>query len=334
MRRFALPGLLLLSAGCAMRGPLMTGNSANSSGNSANSSGNSGQSSGQSGNSSAQSGNSSQSQSSAQSGQSSNGSAASSNGSAASSQGSAQSSNTSNQSSGSTANSNQSSNTSSQNSSQSSGTSQATTQSSQNSWSQVAVASALLSAVGGGITTTVYSVRWRREAALAKEELKRLQQGPQQPGQPQPQPMPYKVEPIPLEPQPAPAPAPAPPPPSDPGFTPAPFPKSNKTTSIDEPPRFDAMIQARSWLLANELQLQQDLALGAGPTIDDLAGVSGVSARNKAHFGRVLQRNRALFKVTPEITPEQAGDVFSRVGDLVMTDPVLRPDGLAVLASW
>jgi hypothetical protein len=327
-------GLLcaLLASGCAMRGPLMAGssdNSAGSSGNSANSSGQSGNSSGQSGNSSAQSGGSSNSQSSAQSGQSSNGSAASSNGSAASSQGSAQSSNNSNQSSQGSANSNQSSNTSSQNSSQSSGTSQATTQSSQNSWSQVAVASALLSAVGGGITTTVYSVRWRREARLAQEELKRLQQGPQQ-GQPQPQPMPYKVEPIPVQPGPAPAPAPAPPP--DPGFAPAPFPKKTELLRDDEP-RFDAMIQARSWLLANELQLRQDLALGAGPTVMDLAGVAGIRPEHRAHFGRVLQKHRALFKVTAEVTPEEAAKVFSQVGDLVMTDVVLRPDGLAVLAE-
>ena len=332
--RWLLFPLAVVAAGCASQRPLMTGNSANSSGNSANSSGQSGNSSGQSGNSSAQSGNSSNSQSSAQSGESSNGSAASSNGSAASSNGSAASSNTSNQSSGSSANSNQSSNVGSQNSSQSSGSSQATTQSSQGSWSQVAVASALLSAVGGGITTTVYSVRWRREAALAQEELKRLQQGPaaQPQPQPQPQPLPYKVEPIPLEPQPAPPqPAPEPQPPEPQPFTPEPFPKSS---ALGEPPRFDAMIQARSWLLANELQLQQDLALGAGPTIDDLAGVSGIRPEHRAHFGRVLQRNRALFRVAREVTPEQAAQVFSRVGDLVMTDPVLRPDGLAVLASW
>ncbi|MFO0595547.1 MAG: hypothetical protein U0228_09590 [Myxococcaceae bacterium] len=294
MTRVVLLTALALCA-CATQRPMM----ADSSGNSANSSGQSGNSSGQSGASSGQSGGSS-----AGSAQSSNGSAASSNGSAASSNGS-------NQSSGSSANSNQSSNQSAANSSQNSGSSQATTQSSQNSWSQVAVGSALLSVAGGAITTIVYSLKWRREARLAQEELRRLQQGP--------------------APQTAPAPSPAPSPAPAPGndFTPTPFPKK---TSLDGPPSLEAMIQARSWLLANELQLQQDLALGAGPTLDDLAGLAGIAPPHRAHFARLLRAERAKFRVGPEVTPELAAAVFSRIGDVVMTDPVLRADGLALLS--
>lgn len=308
----SLVGVFVLLAACA-HGPLMadsSGQSANSSGQSGNSSAQTGNSSGQSANSSANSGTSGNSaQSSGGSAASSAGSAQSSNASAGSSQGSQQSSDTSNQSSGSTAASNASSRSSN------------VSGSSANSSSQVAVGSALLSAVVGGIITTVYSVKWRREAKLAQDQLRQLQQAPV------PQPMPYPVQPLP--------PAPVAPPPPDPGFNPAPYvPPAPKKTSLDEPPRFDAMVQARSWLMANELQLQQDLALGAGPTLEDLAGLAGILPAHQAHFGRVLQRHRASLLVSRQVTPEEAAAVLARVGDLVMTDPVLRPDGLAVLAAW
>lgn len=297
MKRIAWVGLVWLAA-CA-HGPQL----ADSSGQSANSSGQSGNSSGQSANSS---------QTSGTSGNSANSSA----GSAASSNASAASSDTSNQSSGASNQSNQSSNASTQ------GSSANSSQSSQNSSSQLAVGSALLSAVVGGIITTVYTVKWRREAKLAKDELERLKQSPA------PQPLPYPVQPVPLGPTPVP-----PPPPVDPGFEPAPYvPPPPKTTELT--PRYDAMVQARAWLIANELQLQQDLALGAGPTLEDLAGLAGIAPAHRQRFGRVLQQHRAQLLAPRDVTPEQAAAVLSVVGDLVMTDPVLRPDGLAVLAAW
>lgn len=58
-------------------------------------------------------------------------------------------------------------------------------------------------------------------------------------------------------------------------------------------PTFDAM--ARSWLLANRLQLKQDLALGAGPALDDLAGIARIPELHRAYFGRLLQQHRAAF---------------------------------------
>ncbi len=184
--------------------------------------------------------------------------------------------------------------------------------------STVVAGSALLLAVAGGIITTVYSANQRRAAQRERQELRQLQQAPV------PQPMPYKVEPIPLQPGvPGPA-APLPPAP----FEPAPFPKSSQRE-----PSFDAMMLARDWLVANELQLKQDLALGAGPAIDDLAGLAGIALARREHFGRVLQQHRGQLLVAREVTPREAAMVMSHVGDLVMADPQLRPDGVAALAA-
>ncbi|MDP1829012.1 MAG: hypothetical protein Q8L48_37465 [Archangium sp.] len=98
-------------------------------------------------------------------------------------------------------------------------------------------------------------------------------------------------------------------------------------------PSLDAMVLARAWLLANELQLKQDLALGAGPSIDELAGIARISPEHVAHFGRVLQRHRAQLATPREMTPERAATIMSKVGELVMADQLLREDGLAVLAA-
>ncbi|MDP1829009.1 MAG: hypothetical protein Q8L48_37450 [Archangium sp.] len=335
MRR--LLWVVLLTAGC-VRAPLMTNNSGASSAQSGDSSARTGNSSGQSANSSAASG------TSGNSAQSSGGSAASSNGSAASSAASQQSSNGSNASTGSSNASSGSSNQSSNSTRNSSATVQSSAESSNASSaapsSTVVAGSALLLAVAGGIITTVYTANQRAEARLQHQQLKQLQQAPV------PQPMPYKVEPIPLEPgipgqQPPPPPLPPPPPP--PEFEPAPFPQSS-TGQLRSPraesaaesrgePDLDAMVMARSWLLANELQLEQDLALGAGPTIDDLAGIAGITPSRRAHFGRVLQRHRGLLLAPHELTPQQAAAVMAQVGALVMADPLLREDARAFLAE-
>lgn len=238
-------------------------------------------------------------------------------------------------SSGQSANSSAQSNASSQQSSGSSGQSSANSRNSQTSVqstgattnassdapsSSIVAGSALLLGVAGGILTTVYTVHHRHEARLKREQMKALQDAQQ------PQPMPYKVEPIPLPPPPPTPPAEPPPPPKPP--------KRPRASVTDDPPTLDAMMMARAWLLANELQLRADLALGAGPTIDDLAGIAGIEPAHRAHFGQVLQKNRARLLVTHEVTAAQAAEVMSRVGDLVMADPILRTDGGAALASY
>lgn len=301
MNRTFWVGLVLLS-GC-VHAPLMTGNSsgnsANSSGNSANSSGNSANSSGNSANSSNSNGNGMPMNASSKS---SDNSAASSANSNASSQASSEGSRNS-----STGSSQQSSNNT-------------TDKSTSAPSSQVVMGSALLTAVAGGIVLTVFTVKWRHEARMERERLRRLQFTPE--GAPVPQPMPYPVQPIPPDPSQPTEPQP------DPGFTPAPFPTKADVSDLD------AKVLARSWLVANELQLKQDLALGWGPTLEDLAGLAGVQPANRERFGRLLQRHRREFVVTPEVTPDEAARVMSRVGDLVMTDALLRADAVVALAAW
>lgn len=285
---------LVAAMGC-VRAPVMTNNSGMSSGNSAQSSGNSANSSNGSGTS----------------GQS-----------AQSSGNSAQSSQASQNSSGGSQASSGSSQQSSQNSGGSSAASAQTT--AQGAASSVTVAgSVLLVAVAGGIMTTVFTAAEQRRARLEKGQLQQLQE-PLPPG-PVPQPMPYKVEPIPLEPAP-------PAQPEGPGFTPKPFPKKTERWN-EQGPSLDAMVMARSWLKANELQLAADLGLGLGPALDDLAYISGIAPAHRAHFGKVLQRERARLVVRKDLTPEGAASLMRVVGELVMADPVLRGDAVAMLAE-
>lgn len=209
---------------------------------------------------------------------------------------------TSAQSANSSAQSNASSQNSSASSAQSSDTSrnsatsvessQATTAASTNAPSTSIVAgSALLLGVSGGILSTVLTAKHRREARLERERLRQLQQ-------PQPQPIP------------------SPPP--------LPAPSQPRTELIDEAPTLDAMVMARAWLLANQLQLSQDLALGAGPTIDDLAGITGIRPEHRERFGRLLQRHRSALVFSRDVSPHEAALVMSRVGDVLIADPVLR----------
>ena len=176
--------------------------------------------------------------------------------------------------------------------------------------SQIVMGSALLTAVAGGIVLTVFTVKWRHEARMERERLRQLQFSPD--GHPIPQPMLYPVQPI----------------PPDPDFAPSPYPKKTEVNDID------AKVLARSWLVANELQMKQDLALGWGPTLEDLAGLAGIAPAHRERFGKVLQKHRRELAVGVDVSPDEAAAVMSRVGDLVMTDPVLRADAVVALAAW
>lgn len=162
--------------------------------------------------------------------------------------------------------------------------------------------SALLLAVAGGIITTVYQGNANARARLQAEEFRKLHPPPQvaPPSPPAGLPPPSSSEPT-----------PPPPPPQ---------------ASSGEP-TLDAMVMARAWLLANELQLKQDLALGAGPALDDLAGIAGIAPAHRAHFGRVLQQHRSSFSFDAQLTPGRASLLMSRVGELVLADPILAADG-------
>jgi hypothetical protein len=173
----------------------------------------------------------------------------------------------------------------------------------------IVLGAGLLAGVGGGITTTMYN---RDKRAKKLEEQKQQTPAPLPPIDPAPYPVPSN--------------------PQDPA-TPPPLPPPVARVGPDGEPSIEAMMEARWWLLANEVQLKQDLALGAGPAIDDLAGLAHIAPARRTYFARLLQKNRALLHTPRELTPQQAARVMSRVGELVLADPVLRADGEAALAA-
>lgn len=175
----------------------------------------------------------------------------------------------------------------------------------------VAGSAGLLLTTAGGIASTIFAVDDARKARLRAETLR---QAPASPA------------------------TPPPPPPAQEGAPPTPSAPPPPPPSTSAPPRagpsFAAMLEARAWLLANRLQLMQDLALGAGPAIDELAALAGIAPARRAHFGRALQRLRSRLVVAPDVTPVAASQVMSEVGELILTDPLLRPDAELRLASW
>ena len=92
---------------------------------------------------------------------------------------------------------------------------------------------------------------------------------------------------------------------------------------------------AAAYLRANSAQLRQDLALGAGPTLDDLAAAAVIPREHRGRFGRVLQRHRVELLALgrpEELTAERALRLLERIGELVKRDPLLRHGLQAFLA--
>lgn len=174
----------------------------------------------------------------------------------------------------------------------------------------VVAASALLLGVGGGISTTVFvgQSRVRARARRAERSLKAA------PATREPDSPPKETTP------------PSPPPVDGDQTLNAPLPADD--------PSMEALVLARDWLIANQLQLEEDLALGAGPALEDLAGIAGIAPGHRAHFWRLLQRNRARLLTPRELTARQAGDVMAAVGELIMSDDLLSPGAEAMVAAW
>lgn len=89
---------------------------------------------------------------------------------------------------------------------------------------------------------------------------------------------------------------------------------------------------AASYLRANDHQLRMDLALGAGPSVDDLAAMAEIRPEHRARFGELLRRHRSEILAWSDpraITPELAARVLARIGELAAADPVLAADGRA-----
>ncbi|WP_244224861.1 hypothetical protein [Corallococcus sicarius] len=91
---------------------------------------------------------------------------------------------------------------------------------------------------------------------------------------------------------------------------------------------------AQVYLRARTHQLREDLALGAGPTVEDLAQAARIRRENLDVFGRLLRAHRKELLAMAEVktlTPERARAWLERVGELARTEPRLEEDRQAFL---
>jgi hypothetical protein len=101
-------------------------------------------------------------------------------------------------------------------------------------------------------------------------------------------------------------------------------------------PTVDQAKTAMRYLRSNLHQLQQDLALGAGPALDDLAAAAQIRSENRRQFARVLQRHRVELLTlarAEDLTPARALRFLERIGELAAADPTLRQDCDAFFAK-
>ncbi len=124
----------------------------------------------------------------------------------------------------------------------------------------------------------------------------------------------------------------------DPAETPPPVDETLVPTPASPPlppPTPQSVEAARVFLAANRVQLSQDLALGAGRSIEDLAGAAGIRAENLGRFGRALRAHRAELAAMVQVEPltrDAALTLLRRVGEIAEQDERLRQDGLAFLS--
>ncbi|WP_233583133.1 hypothetical protein [Corallococcus sp. CA053C] len=91
---------------------------------------------------------------------------------------------------------------------------------------------------------------------------------------------------------------------------------------------------AQVYLRARTHQLREDLALGAGPTVEDLAQAARIRRENLDVFGRLLRTHRKELLAMAEVktlTPQRARAWLERVGELARTEPRLEEDRQAFL---
>jgi hypothetical protein len=91
------------------------------------------------------------------------------------------------------------------------------------------------------------------------------------------------------------------------------------------------------YLRGHAHQLREDLALGAGPALEDLAAMAHIRREHLGVFGQILRAHRhELLAIlgTPHLTPELAQAWLRRVGELARTDPRLEEDREAFLSTY
>jgi len=94
---------------------------------------------------------------------------------------------------------------------------------------------------------------------------------------------------------------------------------------------------AQVYLRARTHQLREDLALGAGPTVEDLAEAAHIRRENVGTFGRLLRTHRRELLAMADsrtLTPERALAWLERVGELARSDARLDEDRRAFLSAW
>ncbi|WP_242595320.1 hypothetical protein [Corallococcus exiguus] len=91
---------------------------------------------------------------------------------------------------------------------------------------------------------------------------------------------------------------------------------------------------AQVYLRARTHQLREDLALGAGPTVEDLAQAARIRRENMDVFGKLLRTHRKELLMMADaktLTPERARAWLERVGQLARTEPRLEEDRQAFI---
>lgn len=107
--------------------------------------------------------------------------------------------------------------------------------------------------------------------------------------------------------------------------------------SAPPPPPQEVSRAAQTYLRSRTHQLREDLALGAGPTIEELASLARIRRENLGVFGRLLRTHRQELLAladTRALTPARAVEWMRRVGELASTDPRLEEDRRAFLAAY
>lgn len=94
---------------------------------------------------------------------------------------------------------------------------------------------------------------------------------------------------------------------------------------------------AQTYLRSRTYQLREDLALGAGPTIEELAAMARIRREHLPIFGRLLRAHRQELLAMAEVralTPWRAVEWMRRVGEIASTDPRLEEDRRAFLTAY
>jgi predicted component of type VI protein secretion system len=94
---------------------------------------------------------------------------------------------------------------------------------------------------------------------------------------------------------------------------------------------------AQTYLRSRTHQLREDLALGAGPTIEELASLARIHREHLGAFGRLLRAHRQELLALADaraLTPQRAVEWMRRVGEIASTDPRLEEDRRAFMVAY